>query len=251
MKTMKIILSVIILAALIITAVVFYGLSNLNGFVEDIIESTGTEMTQTRVDVGSVDIQLTEGGGAIYNIAIANPKGYSSNALFHAKSVALTLDIDTVAEPVKVIERVDVGETTLRAEQKNIKDTNIQALLDNIKKSGANSKTTSSNDSETKIMIERIHFSAATIDLQTENFGGRSVALPAFSVRNIGNKKTEVTPQQAGQQITQQRMTKMKAAVSAELKNLVSEQAKAKAKEKIQEKLKENLSTDKLKSLFK
>jgi len=101
-----------------------------------------------------------------------------------------------------------------------------------------------------RIMIEKIRFAATSIELQTEKLGSKTINLPAFSVNNIGDKKTGVTPEQAGQKITQQLMTKVKAAVKKELGNLITDEVKDKAKEKLKEKLKEKINTDKLKSLF-
>lgn len=247
MKAIKIIASTLVLLAVVVAGIVFYGLSNLNGFVEQIIEYTGTELTQTRVAVGSVDIKPLDGSGAIYQLSIANPEGYSSNKLFVANSVSLKLDIDSLTQPVKVINLVDVGEIALRAEQKNIKDTNIQALLDNMAQAGGKkSQSKDSSSEDVRIMIEKIRFAATTIDLQTEKLGNKTINLPAFSLNNIGDKKTGVTPEQAGQQITRQLMTKVKAAVKKELSGLLTDEAK----DKLQDKLKEQLNTDKLKSLF-
>jgi hypothetical protein len=252
MKTIKVVVSIVVLLAVIVAAVIFYGLSNLNGFIEHVIEDTGSDLTKTSVSVGSVDVKLLEGSGAIYNFSIANPKGYSSNKLFAANSLALKIDVKSLTNPVKVINLVSVGEISLRVEQKNLKDTNVQSLLDNMQKAAgekSSSKGTSSDD--VRIMIERISFAATVIDLQTEKLGSKKINLPGFSLSRIGDKKTGVTPEQAGQQITKQLMEKVKAAVKKELGKLLSEEAKGQLKEKLQDKLKESIDTDKLKSLFK
>lgn len=252
MKVIKIIAGIVVLLAIAVAGVVYYGLSNLNGFVEEIIETTGTELTQTRVAVGSVDIKPLEGSGAIYNLSVANPKGYSANNLFSAKSIALAINIESVTKPVKVIDSISVGEISLLAEQKNIKDTNVQALLDNLQSSaGGTTKESSSSDSDMRIAIKKITFAATTIDLQTEKLGGRTIKLPSFSFSNIGDTKTGVTPEEAGQKIANQLMQKVKAAVKSELNNLLKGEAKEKIKEKLKDKLKDEISTDKLKSLFK
>lgn len=252
MKAIKIIIVSLIILAAIISGVVFYALSNLNGFVEGIIEDTGTELTQTAVNVSSVDIQVTEGAGAIYGLSIANPAGYSNNKLFVAESVKLKLGIESLNQPVKVINSVSIGEISLRAEQKNIKDTNIQALLDNINKQTSSSDNTSSDKGEEpRIMIEKLYFADSVIDLQTEKFGGKAIKLPGFTLTNIGNKEQGLTPEQAGQTIAKQLMAKVKAAVKKELSGLIKDEAKEQLKDKLKEKLQENISTDKLKSLFK
>lgn len=259
MKAIKTIVILVVVLAAIVAGGLFYVLNNLNGFVEEVIETTGSELTKTSVNVGSVDIKLTEGSGAIYKLSIANPKGYSSNQLFSANSIGLTLDIPSLTEKVKVIKKVSVGEISLRAEQKNIKDTNIQALLDNMSTPGGSKGTASKKSSDdVRIMIEKLTFAATTIDLQTEKLGGKAIQLPSFTLANIGDKKTGLTPEQAGQKITQQLMAKVKSAVKKELGKLLEDEAKAKLKEKVEEqkakvkdKIKENVSVDKLKSLFK
>lgn len=252
MKAVKIIVGMVVLIAVIVAAVVFYTLSNVNGFVEKMIESTGSELTQTSVGVGSVDLKLLEGSGAIYNLSIANPEGYSVNNLFLAKSISLSVDIESLTQPVKVIKSVNVGEISLLAEQKNIKDTNIQALLDNMKKAGGSSKKPADDSgSDVLIAINQLVFAATTIDLQTEKLGGKQVTLPSFTLRNIGSSKKGVTPKQAAEEITKQVMAKVKSAVKKELSGLLSDEAKAKLKTKLKDKLKKELSTDKLKSLFK
>ncbi len=251
MKAVKIIVGIIVLLVAVVAAITFYALNNLNGYVEQVIEETGTNITQTRVAVGSVDIKLTDGAGALYQLSVANPEGYSSNNLFEAKSVSIQLDIESLTQPVKVIKRVNVGEISLLAEQKNIKDTNVQALLDNIKSSSGPKKSSSSSSEDVKIMIEKLTFAATTIDLQTEKLGGKAINLPAFTLSNIGTKKTGVTPEQAGQLIAKQLMDKVKAAVKSELSSLLKDEAKEKLKAKLEEKVKENISVDKLKSLFK
>ncbi len=251
MKAVKIIIAIVVLIAVVVAGVVFYGLSQLNGFVEQVIETTGTELTQTNVGVGSVDIKLSEGRGAIYSLSIANPEGYSDNALFATQSIDLSLDIESLTAPVKIVKAVNIGEISLLAEQKNIKDTNIQALLDNLQKANTSEPATSSNSPDVRLMIEKVTVAASVIDLQTEKFGGKQITLPSFTLTNIGDKKTGLTPEQAGKAITQQLFSKVKAAVKAELSQIVKDSAKDKLKETLETKIKENISTDKLKSLFK
>ena len=253
MKAVKVTVGIFLLLAIVIGGVMIYALNNLNGFVESVIEDAGSQVTQTAVRVGGVNIQLSQGSGAIYGLSIANPKGYSGEPLFKASSIGLSLNVGSVTQPVKVIEHIDIGEISLRVEQKGIKDSNVESLLDNIKKSSNQSadQTPSSGKGDVRIMIEKITFAESSIDLQTEKLGSQLIPLPSFLLTNIGDKKSGVTPQQAGEEITRQLMKKVKAAVSKELKSLLSEEAKAQLKEKVSEKLKSELSTDKLKSLFK
>ena len=57
----------------------YYLLSNLDSIVKSAIEQYGSEITGTRVRVGSVKITLTEGRGTIRGLRVGNPSGFSSN----------------------------------------------------------------------------------------------------------------------------------------------------------------------------
>jgi len=253
MKAIKIIASLVLILILIIAGVAIYSLSNLNGFVENIIEETGSELTQTSVGVGSVDIKLTEGKGTIYNLSIANPKGYSSNKLFSSKSIGLEIDIESITQKVKVIKRIDIGAITLRAEEKNIKDTNIQAMLDNIKKSSSTGGKESSGggaSEDVRIMIQRITLADSTIDLQSETLGNKTVKLAGFTLRNIGSKSKGLSPEAVGEVVVKAMLNKVKTQLKNELRGKAKEKLKKKLNDKLEEKLEEKLK-GKLDSLFK
>ena len=115
---------------------VFLLVSNIDGIVKNVIESVGSEVTGTRVQVASVAIDLTEGKGSLKGLSIANPASYpDGNALSFAE---LTLQIDLASlngEPI-VIKQVVVDGTALNYLGRAT-DSNLQTLLDNIENSSS------------------------------------------------------------------------------------------------------------------
>ena len=275
MKAIKIIVGVLIVLIIAVSGVLFFGLSKINGIVEEVIENIGSKTLQTAVNVNAVDIVLLEGKGSVKGFTVANPKGFSNNNVISVGDVGLQIDIESITKDVKVIKEVYIDAIALRVEQKNITDTNIQALINNLKSSASSStaQTTSANNesggSNVRLMIERLRIGDSSIDLETENFGGRTVSLPGYTQKNIGDKTKGLTPEQISQVIMDSVLTRAKQAVKKELKSLLKSDLAAKAKEKLdakveevkqeattklQEKLGDKVNVgdiDKLKGLFK
>jgi uncharacterized protein involved in outer membrane biogenesis len=250
MKAIKILSGLVVVLVVVIAIVITLFLGRLNGIVERVIEKTGTQTLQVAVDVGSVDIQLAEGKGSISKLTIANPSDFSRNDLLTVGGVGLQIDTGSLASNVKVIKDIYLNGVQLRVEQKNISDTNIQALIDNLKKSAggsSSSSSTSSDNPDIRLMIEQVRVGETIITLETEKYGSRTVTLPGYSQANIGNKRTGLTPEQIVDAIVSNLLSRAKTAVKEELKTVI----KDKADDKVKEKLKDSLSSDKLKSLFK
>ncbi len=275
MKAIKIIAGLLIVLVIAVSGVLFFGLSKINGIVEEVIETVGSKTLQTAVSVNAVDIVLLEGRGNVKGFTVANPKGFSNNSVISVGDVGLQIDIGSITKDVKVIKEIYIDAIALRAEQKNITDTNIQALINNLKSSASSSTaqaTTEKNESggsNVRLMIESLRIGDSSIALETENFGGRTVSLPGYTQKNIGDKTKGLTPEQISQVIMDSVLTRAKQAVKKELEGLLKSALAAKAKEKLDakvEKVKQEATTklqeklgdkvnvgdiDKLKGLFK
>jgi len=275
MKAIKIIVGILIVLVIAVSGVLFFGLTKINEIVEEAIETVGSDTLQAAVNVDAVDIILLEGRGSVKGFSIANPTGFSNNNIISVGDVGLQIDIGSITKDVKVIKEVYIDSIALRAEQKNITDTNIQALINNLKSSSNTSTTQATSadkksaDSDVRLMIESLRIGDSSIDLETEKFGGRTISLPGYTQNNIGDKTTGLTPEQISQAIMDSVLTRAKQSVKKELEGLLKGELAAKAKEKLaakveevrqeaaaklQEKLGDNVNAsdmDKLKGLFK
>jgi len=275
MKAIKIIVGILIVLVIAVSGVLFFGLTKINEIVEEAIETVGSDTLQAAVNVDAVDIILLEGRGSVKGFSIANPTGFSNNNIISVGDVGLQIDIGSITKDVKVIKEVYIDSIVLRAEQKNITDTNIQALINNLKSSSNTSTTQATSadkksaDSDVRLMIESLRIGDSSIDLETEKFGGRTISLPGYTQNNIGDKTTGLTPEQISQAIMDSVLTRAKQSVKKELEGLLKGELAAKAKEKLaakveevrqeaaaklQEKLGDKVNAsdmDKLKGLFK
>ena len=85
---------------------VYYLLSNLDSIVKTAIESYGSEATQTTVRVGKVQLELTDGSGAISGLTVGNPQGFAAAQAFSLGEIATQIDLKSLSEEVTVIEHI-------------------------------------------------------------------------------------------------------------------------------------------------
>ena len=67
--------------------------SNLDKIVETGIETAGSSALGSRVEVGSVAIDLTSGAASIYNFSVANPTGYSNAEMISFDELSVAIDL--------------------------------------------------------------------------------------------------------------------------------------------------------------
>ena len=98
----KVMIGIAVVIVLIIGGAVLL-FSNLDKIVETGIETAGTSTLGTRVEVGSVDLDLVAGTASIHGFSVANPAGYSNADMlrFDELSVGINLQ-DTSGERVHI-----------------------------------------------------------------------------------------------------------------------------------------------------
>ncbi|MGI9287427.1 MAG: AsmA family protein [Pseudomonadales bacterium] len=248
MKAVKIILGIVLVLALIVAIGVFVFLKNINSIVKTAVETVGPQVTLTDVGLNAANIELQKGRAELNGLYIANPQGFSPANAFQMDTVVIDIDPASVTEDVIVINEVRIDGAKLLAEQKGLKDTNIQALMDNLSKSSSadeSSEAEAESESDLRLMVEKLTFVNSTVDLKTEQLGDYEMPLPAINVANIGDKQTGLTPDELATALLTPVLQQVKKQVSVELQG----KAKEMAKEKLQEELGKKISPEDQKKL--
>ena len=92
MKIAKIIGFVFTILVITVIAVGVYIWSSLDTIVEEAIETQGSKVTQTKVDVASVKLELTSGKGSIQGVTVASPAGFGREQLFTLDNISIAVD---------------------------------------------------------------------------------------------------------------------------------------------------------------
>ncbi len=223
-----------------IAAFAFYGLQNLDRIIKQTIEQNGSQTTQTAVTLDKVNLSLRSGEGELHSLQINNPAGFSTPYAFLMKLVAIQIDPETVLEDVIVIKHITIDGASLVAEQTNLNNLNLYKLGQNVKSTKADTdsppppdKTTPTKTQNVRLMIEKISLTNINLQLVTELFGNKTLTLPAIELKNIGDNKTGLAPDELGKAIMKPLMTQVLKAAKDQIKRLATDQAKAKAREKL------------------
>lgn len=189
---MRWILALIAVVVLLIAAGAVYVFTNLDAIVEAAIEKYGSELTETRVSVGGVDISLTDGRGTLTGIEIANPDGYDAENAFSLGEITLDIDPESVTGSPIVIDAVIVAAPEVTYEMNTALSSNIQDLLDNIQRQSSGgakkSEAPAEGGEEVLLRIRRFEFRDGRLAADTRAAGGKQVELklPPFTMTDVG-----------------------------------------------------------------
>jgi uncharacterized protein involved in outer membrane biogenesis len=249
-KAVKILLGLVLVLALVAAIGVFVFLQNLNSIVKTAVETVGPQVTLTDVGLGDANIELKEGRAELNGLFIANPQGFSPANVFQMDTVVIDIDPASVTKDVIVINEVRIDGAQLLAEQKGLKDTNIQALIDNLKKSSSGAESSEAeaeaeSESNIRLMVEKLAFVNGKVDLNTEQLGNYQMRLPDINVANIGDKQQGLRPDELATALLTPVLQQVKEQVAVALQD----KAKQKAKEKLEEEIGKTLSPEDQKKL--
>lgn len=190
MKVLRIlaVLSVLLLAA-VVTAVFYLG-SRIDGIVEKAIETHGSELSGTAVEVASVNFSFKEGRGTIRGLTIANPPGFPPGDAFSLGEVTLRLDLSSVREDTLVVEEAVIRGPVVRTVVTSSGETNIGAIAKHVRESipPEEEKAEREPGGEPRLAIGSFIFEEGRIDADTSAVGGdvKSVDLPPLRLEGLG-----------------------------------------------------------------
>ena len=164
--------------------------------VEGVIESYGSDITKSEVEVGSVSISALSGNMEIEDLVLYNPKGFKSKYLFKLDSIEVDLNILSTLSPKVVISKIYIEKPSIIYEV-NASGSNIGKIKENIANysSGNNSSTeperkTTSQKSNKRVVIRDLLVEEGKVSLASRIIrNGEPPAyykLPDIHMKNLG-----------------------------------------------------------------
>lgn len=254
MKKIVIALLVLLVA---IGGFIYVGLSGLDGFIDEQLETQGSKITQTRVNVEQVETQLTNAKVSITGLSIANPQGYSDQNAFSMN--AIRLDLGTSTQEPYVIEELLVDSPTVLYEVDKQGKANLIVLKENVQSALPQSEKpqeSTSNEAtplmqvnkitvkDVKLMLDIAALDLGELPLEKRQY---EMTLPTFYADAIG-VPDGIPANQLGAAVVNAMLDNLIKEGKNKVKDIVADKAKEKLneeKDKLAEKAKE-----KLKSLF-
>lgn len=194
MKAVKVTLAILLALGLVLGGVFYFASTHFDDFIKRAIERVGSDMLQTEVSVQGTAFQLTKGIGEIDALRIANPPGYSADNFFRLDTLSLQIEPASLARDVYVIKELIIDGAELTIEHKNLRETNLQTLLNNLNsKAEGEGAGDASGGSEPLFAIERLTFVNARLHLISPAFEPQSFALQDIQQTDIGSPTEGLT----------------------------------------------------------
>ncbi len=220
MKKFLITLLILFVVALIALAVL---LSRLGGIVKSAIETYGPRYTETPVTVEKIDFSLLGGSASVQNFYVGNPKGFSEGSLLGFKLVQVGL------EPKSLLgDAIDIREIVIKnpeflfeVDGLDIRKSNLQALLDNVKKNTGGDaakpveetseqpKDQPKTESEPKKLMIR-HFLLEGVKVNLSVAGLKQVVtIPTVELKDLGVAENGATPAEISAAVVSELVTQL------------------------------------------
>lgn len=184
-----------ILGAFIIVLIGAFIILNftIDGIVKSNIEETGTELFQTEVDVGNVNISLFDGSGEIYNLSVANPEDFSDEPAIEMEEIRIKVDLMSLLSDTIHVENIHITNTDLFFEQKGL-GINLRKLNENM--------DLAADEGEPVMIVDHLLVDGATVKVSStiERERTAEATLESFELNGIGRQGSS-TMKQSMQQI--------------------------------------------------
>lgn len=203
MRALKIILIILLVLVLLFGGCVYLVYKNLDKLFIGALEAVASDAMQTEVTVEDVNFDLAKGRGEIIGINIANLGGYQEPRLFSLDQAALQVDTSTLEGPVIVIEEILVDGARLTVEHKNVTETNLQQLLDNLERNVQMQEQQQGGGEQVNFMIEKLTFSNISMEVVSPEFENTTVTLPDIRRENLGDRQTGLTGTELAEAVMQ------------------------------------------------
>lgn len=216
-KTFKWFFILMILLIILIVGAVYYVIHYFDwqSKVRDMVHIYGSQVVGTDVNIGRIDISLKNGQGAVSDITVGNPKGYSKDLIINLGTVAVKVDTDSVMKALKetakksgpkvktiVIDEIRVTKPEVTYELMNFNKNNADDVLANIKQNTASSakkeepKPADKDAPQYNVAIKKVVVEDGTATVAAGLLGvsqSLSINLPTITINNVGTEKQGVS----------------------------------------------------------
>jgi len=238
-KKLLIIATVVLLLVIIGVGVFLY--NSIDPIVKSAIEKYGSEITGTKVSVGSVDISLKSGLGTIRDVEVHNPKGFSSAAVFRLAEITVDLDVGSLKKDPIVVDEVIVLAPEVHVEVAANGQTNIGVVKDHVDAFRVGSAASRKQEAgyEKKFRIAMFRFEAGRVDADAVAVGAGAFEeeISPIRMQDVGGAQGG-SPDAIGKEVTNALLGAAKSVVTRELRNRAADRLEGNARKALESILK-------------
>jgi len=192
---------------IVIAGVAVFLYNSIDSIVASAIERFGTEITGTRVTVGSVDISLKSGRGTIRNLRVDNPDGFSSGHAVELGEITVDIQVASLNKDPIVIEEIRVKSPVISAELDERARSNVGVIKEHVDgyQTMAARPESAKQDSgyEKHFVIRSFTFEGGRVSADATRIGAekREIDVPPVHLTDVGGSRG-ATPDVLGKAIS-------------------------------------------------
>jgi len=224
--------------------------ANLDKIVAKVIEDVGTEVTQTTVRVGGVELDLLNGKAGLAQLSVANPAGFSSPQIFSLELVSVAIDVGSVSSNPIIINEIVVRQPRVTYEVNQQGTSNLAVLKKNVDSYSASRDTGSGSATkepesegqegeEIRLIIRKLSFEGGELNATSALRPDKPIKakLPAFSMSNIGQSSGGATSGQIAKEVLDRLVRQAGDAAARAGADKLADELQDRAKEKLGDKV--------------
>jgi hypothetical protein len=239
-RTGKVFLGAVLVVVLLVVGALFYVGANLDSIVASLIEEKGSEATQTRVQVGSVDIDIRGGTGRIASLRVDNPAQFSNEPAISFREFRISMDPMAVrADPI-VIGEISVDGAEILLEQTTAGN-NLRTLQEAL----GSQSTEADTGGGPRVIIERFTLGESRVQVRLPQLNeSREASIPQMVVSDIGRASNGATTSEIARQVLEPVIRRaLESGATAGVENKVKERVDE-TKERVLDGLRDRLQPD-------
>lgn len=196
------------LIVVIVAVGITYMSQNAGKFVEAVIESQGTRVTQVPVALDGVDISLTDLKAGIRGLTVGNPAGFKTARAVSLGEVSVKLSEDwspnlIVVEEVLVLAPEITYEIGSNGSNIATIQENVQNFMKIMSSGEGSSSPSSGEDDGAKVVINDLYIKGGKVNVSASLMQGKTMTtpLPEIHLKDIGKDSGGATPAEVIDQV--------------------------------------------------
>ncbi len=170
---------------------------NLASIVARLIVEVGSDVTETKVSVGGLSIDVKDGVASMDRLTVGNPDGFSAQPAIALESLAVELDPMAVTSDPLVIDRIAVDGARVLIEQEGTEN-NLRQILSSIERQSGQPKDTDGR----KLIIDRFELTDASATLFIPRLGEEhQLEMPEIVLTDVGRATNGATAAAVAEQL--------------------------------------------------
>lgn len=186
---------------IIVVGVVIFVFANLGDIIKQAVETVGSDATKAKVTLNSVDLDVTQGSGAMKGLIVGNPSGFKTPSAFELGSIAMHIDTGSIDKNPIVIKSIAINGPIVTYE-KTSGGSNVDAIKANVdayaKQFGAGGDGAKKDEGGgKKLVIEKLTITGGKVKLSAGGILGDKVldaSLPDITLTDIGKDSGGASP---------------------------------------------------------